>query len=309
MMMKIGNVKIKNRLFLAPLVDITDLQYRLICREYGAGMAYTEMLNIGSILNKSKKSEIMMKTSPKENPSGIQITGNSIDDFKKVGKFIDKFDIVDINCGCPSTRTIDNSSGSFLLKDPIKLGKMVSVLKDFGFNTTVKIRLGFEKNNVIKIVKEVEKFGVDAITVHARLSNESRNVKADWEWIKKVKNSVGVPVIGNGDIFNGKDVEKILDICDGSMIARGAIGDPAIFERILYYLKNGEELDFDLRKNINILLKYIKMEKMNDEFNHWVKRVSCCFLKGFSGSSKYRDRLMKCNNLNEIEKLVQNIKI
>jgi len=184
--LSIGDIKLKNRLFLAPMVDVTDLPYRIICRRAGAGMAYTEMLNIGAILHENKKTQNMLKTCEEDKPSGVQITAPKVSDFKKVIPHLRKFDIVDINCGCPSSRIMDNASGSYLLKTPLKIAKYIRVLKDAGYTTTAKIRLGFKKNNVLRVSKEIEKAGADALTLHSRMAYDSYKVPADWKWIAQV---------------------------------------------------------------------------------------------------------------------------
>ena len=144
--LKIGPVRLKNRLFLSPMVDVTDLPYRLLCREAGAGIAYTEMLNIGSILHENTKTLNILKTCKEDSPVGLQITGKSVNEFEEVSKRkeLSRFDLIDINCGCPSLRITGNDSGSFLLRNPDKIGEMIKTLKDAGFTTTVKIRLGFK---------------------------------------------------------------------------------------------------------------------------------------------------------------------
>src|SRR3989338_121781 len=144
--LKIGKVILKNRLFLAPMIDVTDAAYRKVCREAGAGIAYIEMINIGAILHPNKKTQTLMKTYPGESPKVIQITGRSVTEFKAVIPFLKSYDIVDINCGCPSMRITDNESGSFLLKNPEKIHEMIRTLKEAGLTVTVKIRLGFKNN-------------------------------------------------------------------------------------------------------------------------------------------------------------------
>ena len=244
--LRIGNVRITHGLILAPMVDVTDVAYRLICRKAGAAIGYTEMLNIGAILHTNRKTQNLMKIGEGEKPVGIQITGPTIKDFRKVVPYLKDFDIVDINCGCPSIRIMDNKSGSFLMKSPVKIAKYIRVLKEAGYNATAKIRLGFKNNNVIELAKTIEKAGADAITLHARLAHDSYKLPADWKWIAKVKESVGIPVIGNGDIMNGKHASEMLDIADGAMIARAAIGDPLVFSRMQKYLRTGKEEEVDV---------------------------------------------------------------
>ena len=219
--LKIGNIKLKNPLFLAPMVEVTDLPYRLICRKAGAAMAYTEMFYISQILHENKKTQDLMKTSKEDKPLGIQITGNAPEEFTKVIPYIEPYNLVDINCGCPSIKLINSQAGSYLLNSPEKISKMVRILKSEKVNPeakpiTAKIRLGFKENNVLKVAKMIENAGADAITLHARLAIHGRKIPADWKWIEKVKQNLEIPVIGNGDIFNGEDAEKMLEICGWS---------------------------------------------------------------------------------------------
>jgi tRNA-dihydrouridine synthase len=271
-------------------------------------MAYVEMLNISAILHENRHTEDLMKTDRRDKPSGIQITGRTIEEFEKVVPYVEKFDVVDINCGCPSIKITDNGSGSFLLKNPGKIGDMVKTLKDAGLTVTAKIRLGFKENNVLKVAKVVERAGADAITVHARLANHGSDVPADWKWIGKVKGSVGIPVIGNGDVWDGPGAEKMLDLADGAMVARASIGDPLVFERILYYLKTGKEKEFDAKKNMRAFLGYLELEKKGgDEKMGRIKRVGSKFLRGFSGAAKAREQLMKKKTYDDLLSLAKEL--
>ncbi len=308
--LKIGNVKIKNRLFLAPMVEVTDLPYRLICRKAGAGMAYIEMLYVDAITNENPKTLRLMKTSKEDKPVGIQVTGNNTDEFKKAIKMksFDKYDLVDINCGCPSIRITGNEAGSYLLKNPEKISGMINILKDNGYTTTAKIRLGFRSNNVMKVAKMIEKAGADALTIHARLAHQGADVKADWKWIEKAKNEIGIPLIGNGDIFSGKDAEKILEISDGAMIARGAIGNPSIFDRIIYYLRTGKEKETNFKKNLSYFKEYIKLsDKYKTIDIPRIKYLGTKFLRNKEGASKLRNELMQKKNIIEIKEFIKKI--
>lgn len=300
--LKIGNIKLKNPLFLAPMVDVTNLPYRLICRQSGCAIAYTEMLYIDAILHKNKKTQNMMKTSPEDKPIGLQITGNSAKEFKSLIPYAKKFNLIDINCGCPSIKITGNQAGSYLLRNPDKITKMIKALKTTEKPITVKIRLGFKKNNALEVAKSVEKAGADLLTVHARLAVHGKSVPADWKEIKKIKDSIGIPVIGNGDIFSGSDAAKMLDICDGAMIARGALGDPLIFKRILHYLRTGKEQEKDVKANLKLFQKYIILsEKYNLADIPIIKSIGAQFIKEIEGAAHKRAGLMKLKTLKEIK--------
>jgi|SRR3989339_1412951 len=305
---KIGKYRIKNPVFLAPMVDVTDMPYRVICRKAGAGMAYTEMLYVDAITHENPKTQQLMEIGKSEKPSAIQITGDKIEEFEKVIPYLKKYDIVDLNCGCPSKRIVGNEAGSYLLNNPDKIAEIVKLLKKNKFTVSVKIRLGFNNNNVIKIAKAIEKAGADAITVHARLAKHSNKIPADWKWIAAVRKEVNIPVIGNGDVVSGKTAEEMLKICDGVMVGRGAIGDPLIFDRINYYLKNGKEKEKDIKGNLRLFLEYIKLCKKQDIIDlHRIKYVGSCFISGFQGAAKIRAKFMSLRTIDEIEGFVKGL--
>ena len=288
---------------MSPIVDVTDLPYRMLCREAGAAIAYTEMLNIGAILHDNTKTKNMLKTCKADNPSGIQITGRSVKEFEDVSKRKELrfFDLVDINCGCPSLRITGNDSGSYLLNHPDKIAEMIKVLKDKDFTVTVKIRLGFKNNDVLKVAKIVERAGSDLLTVHARRATQGYGVRADWKWISRVKREIGIPVIGNGDVFSGEDVSKMLDICDGAMIARAAIGNPLIFKQILYYLRTGKNREIDSNARMREFSKYLKLAEKYDLIElPRIKFLGGHFLRGFSGAAKAREKFMRLKSFGEV---------
>lgn len=301
--MKIGDVKIKNRLFLAPMVDVTDLPYRLICRKARAGMAYTEMLYVDAITHENEKTKRLMKTTKEDTPVGIQVTGSNPEELKKAisMRVFDKYDLVDVNCGCPSVRITGNEAGSFLLKNPEKIVKMIAMLKEAGYTATAKIRLGFDNHNVMEVSKMIERAGADALTIHARLAIHSGKIPADWSWISKVKKEIGIPIIGNGDITSGKGAEEMLNLSDGVMIARAAIGDPQIFDRISYYLKTEKEKEFDFNKNIKYFKEYLKLTKKYDVVDvPRIKYLGGNFLRNREGIAKLRKELMGLKTFDEI---------
>lgn len=306
--LKIGNLVLKNPILLAPMVDVTDCAYRKICRDQGASLAYTEMTYVDAIIHKNKKTQNAIKTYPKENPKAIQITGSNLEEFEKALPFLKKYDLIDLNCGCPSIRIIGSKGGAYLLQDPKKIAEIIKILKKTGKTVTVKIRLGFLKNNANEIAKSIEKAGADALTVHARLSNESYSKPANYKELEKIKKIIKIPLIGNGDIFSGKDAEKVLKICDGIMVARGAMGDPTIFSRILKYLKTGKESKKDIKQNILLYKEYLSLHKKYKlDSIQKTKFIGTHFIKDFQSASKYRDKIMKCSNFKDIESVIKEI--
>ena len=311
-MLKIGNLQLKNPLILAPMVDITNLPYRLICRKAGASLAFTEMINVPAILHENKKTQEMMKTCKEDSPIGIQITENSIKDFEKVIPYLKHYALVDINCGCPSERITGNESGSCLLQSPEKIAEIIRILKKANLTVTAKIRLGFKKNNVLEIAKIIEKAGADAITIHPRLAKDGYDIPADWREIAKVKKVVGIPVIGNGDILSPEKAKEMLDAtgCDAIMIARGAIGDPLIFERTLHYLKTGKKKEVSFKDNIKCFKEYLKLSekyKLTESNLTNIKHLGTKFIKGINGASVLRFNLMKCGDFAEIRKFFESL--
>ena len=185
---------------------------------------------------------------------------------------------------------------------------MIKLLKRAGLTVTAKIRLGFKKNNVLQVAKIIEKAGADAITVHARLASEGYDIPADLIWIKKIKEAVSIPIIGNGDVINEERASEMLKVCDGVMIARGAIGDPLIFERILYYLETGKKKEFDFKKNIKAFQEYLKLSEKYKTLNIAnIKHLGAKFIKNIEGAAKLRFELMKCKDFNEIKDFFKRI--
>ncbi len=306
--LKIGNVRLKNSVFLAPMVDVTDLPYRLICRKQGAEIAYTEMINIGAILHENEKTLRMLKTSREDKPIGIQITGRNVEEFRKVVPHLRNYDLVDINCGCPSSRIVGNDSGSYLLNKPKKIGEMIRVLKDEGLIVSAKIRLGFKKNNALKIAREVEKAGADLLTVHARLASQSSSVPADWKWIEKIRSKIGIPVVGNGDVNSGERAKEMLEIADGVMVARAAIGNPLIFNQIQHYLKTGKEKEFGYKDNLKLFRNYLTFAERHKVVEiPRIKFLAGNFLRKFEGAAKAREGFSRIKDIQEAKGFLANL--
>jgi len=311
-MLKIGNIRLKNRLFLAPMVDVTDCAYRLICRKQGASMAYTEMIYVDAILHENERTKKIMKIGGKaDRPVGLQVTGNNVSEFQKLSKLklLNDYNLIDINCGCPSSRIVGNEAGSYLLNNPKKIGDMIKVLKNEGNIVTAKIRLGFKTNNVLKISKVIEKYGADLLTIHARTANQRSSDKPDWTWISKVRKEIGIPIVGNGGVVDGSSAKEMLEIADGAMVASAAIGNPLIFREIIRYLKTGKEKEITKKDRINSFEKYVSLSKKYDVFEmSRLKYLGSNFLKGFEGASNARVELMKLKSFDDASRFLEILK-
>lgn len=250
-MFKIGNVEINNKLVLAPMAGVSNIAFRKICKEMGAGLVVAEMVSDYALHYENKKTFNLLTMDKDESPISQQIFGSNLEYLVKAAKYLDEYttcDIIDINMGCPVPKVaMKSQAGAALLKDPEKIYEIVKAVKnEVKKPVTVKIRSGWDFNsiNAIEVAKMIEKAGADAITIHARTRSQGYSGTADWQVIKDVKNAVNIPVIGNGDVTNGLLAKKMLDEtgCDAVMIGRGAMGNPWIFREINHYLKTGNEL-------------------------------------------------------------------
>ncbi len=246
---KIGPVGIENPFVLAPMAGITDLPFRMLCKEQGAGLLYTEMVSAKAISYRNRNTLPLMEISPKEHPVALQIFGSEPELMAEVARSIEDqpFDILDINMGCPVPKVVNNGEGSALLKDPELIRKIVSaVSRAVKKPVTVKMRIGFEGADVdpVETAKIMEDAGAAAIAVHGRTRQQYYSEKADWDTIRKIKEAVSVPVIGNGDVDSPKKAEAMLKEtgCDAVMIGRAVRGNPWIFREMNYYFETGELL-------------------------------------------------------------------
>lgn len=308
--MKIGNVATDNNIFLAPMAGITDLPFRLICKEKGAGLVYTEMVSAKALLYGDEKTRLLLKTCKEERPLAVQIFGSDIESIAYASKYVSEFaDIVDINMGCPAPKVVKNGDGSRLLLD-LELVKQIveTAVKNSKVPVTVKIRKGWDEEHIVALeaAKIIEQAGASAITVHGRTRSQYYSGEADWEIIKKVKETVKIPVIGNGDLKCAEDVEKAFKFSnvDGVMIGRATLGNPWIFSQTLEYLKTGKKISKPSNEErLNIILKHIELE-INEKgervaIKEMRKHISA-YTKSLKDSSQFRNKMNTLETKKEV---------
>ncbi len=315
---KIGNVEIDNQVVLAPMAGFSNTTFRSICKEMGAGLVVAEMVSDKALLYESKKTYDLLKMREEERPISQQIFGSDIDSLSKAAKIIEEYmhpDIIDINMGCPVPKIVKNKSGSYLLKDIEKIKEIVrSVVKSVNVPVTVKIRSGWDEDsiNAPLVAKIAEESGASAIFIHARTRSQGYSGNADWSIIKKVVESVSIPVIGNGDIKSCYDAKRMLaeTKCTAVMIGRGALGNPWIIKECVLYLKDGtlpSVVSFE--EKINMMKKHTEMmlEDKNVKVAILEMRANLMYyLKGMPNTKNIKLEILKCQTKEEILNVLDN---
>ena len=312
----IGNVTLKNRYILAPMAGVSDMPFRLLCQEQGASLLCMEMISAKAIQYNNRNTKELLKIHPQEDKVSLQLFGSEPDILSEIAKRIEElpFSILDINMGCPVPKIVKNGEGSALMRDPHLveeiLGKLVRAINK---PVTVKIRKGFDDAcvNAVEIARIAESCGVAAVAVHGRTREQYYSGKADWEIIRKVKETLSIPVIGNGDVTSAKKAEEMFREtgCDGVMIGRAAQGNPWIFRELVEYEKTGSiPKRPDLQEVKSMMLRHAKMqmEHKGDYLGiREMRKHVAWYTTGLPNSAKLRDEINHVENYAELEELLE----
>lgn len=316
--LKIGNVLLENSYVLGPMAGVTDLPFRLLCKEQGAGLLCMEMVSAKGIFYNNKNTESLLQIHPEEVPVSLQFFGSDPKIVSEMAKRVEErpFSILDINMGCPVPKVVRNGEGSALMKNPKLVYELVSAtVKAIKKPVTVKIRKGFDDEhvNAVEIAKIIEEAGAAAVAVHGRTREQYYSGKADWEIIRQVKEAVSIPVIGNGDVTSG---EKAIALrkqtgCDGVMIARGAQGNPWIFSELLEYERSGklpERPDVEEIKKTMLRHARLQIEYKGDFTGiREMRKHVAWYTKGLHGAARLRDQINQVESYAELENLLTSL--
>ncbi len=313
--MKIAHLKIPGNVFLAPMSNVTNLPFRLMCKKYGASMTYSEMISSDAVIYGNSKTMVRGISSEEDRPFGIQLFGNSTQVMKTAARKIEEMfspDVIDINFGCPANILTKDGCGSALLQSPDKIHKIVKELTEtLTTPVTAKIRILKDVEKTLEIARLIEKGGACAVTVHGRTRQQQYSGKADHSHVRRIKQELNIPVIANGDIVDELSAKEIFDYtgCDGVMIGRAAMGNPFLFKRISYYLMTGKELEYDegtqrardLREYFDLLEEHDLMHTVN------IRAQAQWFTSGIRNGRHIRRNIATAKNIEEIIQSIQKI--